>query len=75
MRSKKEKRTRMAIPKLFVLNANAIHSNHSSHIFKQLLKSISKRLSANWLSKEVFDKSKMIYKKSLNNSGKLLNKI
>ena len=72
-RRKKEKRTR--IPKPFVLNANAIHSNHSSQIFKQLLKSISKRLSANWLSKEVFDKPKMIYKKSLNNSGKLLNKI
>ena len=36
---------------------------------KQFPKSISKRLSENSSSKEVFDKSKMPYEKSLNNSG------
>ena len=36
---------------------------------KQFPKSISKRLSENSSSKEVFDKSKTPYEKSLNNSG------
>ena len=35
-----------------------INSNHPLQILKQLPKSISKRLSENSLSKEVFDKSK-----------------
>ena len=46
-----------------------INSNHPPQILKQLPKSISKRLSENSSSKEVFDKTKMLYKKSLNNSG------
>ena len=45
-----------------------INSNHPPQILKQLPKSISKRLSENLSSKEVFDKSKAPYKKSLNNS-------
>ena len=35
----------------------------------QVPKSISKRLSENPSAKAVFDKSKMLYEKSLNNSG------
>ena len=46
-----------------------INSNHPPQILKQLSKSISKRLSENSSSKEVFDKSKTLYEKSLNNSG------
>ena len=45
-----------------------INSNHPPQILKQLPKSISKRLSENFSSKEVFDKSKALYEKSLNNS-------
>ena len=46
-----------------------INSNHPPQILKQLPKSSSKRLSKNSSSKEVFGKSKALYKKSLNNSG------
>ena len=42
---------------------------HPPQLLKQLPKSISKRLSKNLSSKEVFDKSKMLYEKFLNNSG------
>ena len=45
-----------------------INSNHPPQILKKLPKSISKRLSKN-SSKEVFDKSKTLYEKCLNNSG------
>ena len=45
------------------------NSNHSPQKVKQLPKTISKRLSENSSSKDVFDKSKMLYKKSVNNSG------
>ena len=38
-----------------------INSNHPPQIFKQLPKSIFKILAENSLSKEVFDKSKMLY--------------
>ena len=46
-----------------------INSNHPPQILKQLPKSISERSSENSSSKEVFDKSKTLYQKSLNNSG------
>ena len=46
-----------------------INSNHPPQILKQLPKSISKRLSKNSSSKEVFDKSKVLYEKSLENKG------
>ena len=46
-----------------------INSYHPHQVLKQLPKSISKRLSKNSSSKEVFDKTKMLYKKFLNNSG------
>ena len=46
-----------------------INSNHPPQTLKQLPKSISKRLSENSLSKEVFDESKALYKKSLNNTS------
>ena len=46
-----------------------INSNHPPQTLKQLPKSISKRLSENSSSKEVFDQSKTLYEKSLNNSG------
>ena len=46
-----------------------INSNHPSQILKQLPKSTSKRLSEISSSKDVFDKSKALYNKSLNNSG------
>ena len=46
-----------------------INSNHPPQTLKQLPKSISKRLFQNSLSKEVFDKSKALYKKSLNNTS------
>ena len=45
------------------------NSTHPPQLLKQLPKSISKRLSKNLSSKEVFDKSKMLYEKFLNNSG------
>ena len=43
--------------------------NHPPQILKQLPNFISEKLSENSLSKEVFDKSKMLYEKSLNKSG------
>ena len=46
-----------------------INSNHPVQILKHLPKSISRRLSGNSSSKEVIDKSKALYEKSLNNSG------
>ena len=46
-----------------------IISNHPPQLYKQLPKVISKRLSGNSSSKDVSDKSKTLYKKSLNNSG------
>ena len=46
-----------------------INSNHPPQILKQLPKSISKRLSENSSPKEVLDKTKTLYEKSLNNSG------
>ena len=46
-----------------------INSNHPPQILKQLPKSISERSSENSSSKEVFDKSKTLYQKSLNDSG------
>ena len=52
-----------------------INSNHPPQILKRLPKSISKRLSENSSLKEVFDKSKTLYQKSLNNSGFYENQI
>ena len=46
-----------------------INSKHPPQILKQLPKSISKRLSKNSSSKEVFDRSKTLYENSFNNSG------
>ena len=46
-----------------------VNSNHTLQILKQLPKSIRKRLSENLSSKEVLDKTKALYEKSLNNSG------
>ena len=46
-----------------------VNSNHPPQILKRLPKSISKRLSENLSSKDVFDKSKTLYEKSLDNSG------
>ena len=46
-----------------------INSNHPLRKLKQLPKSISKRLSKNSPSNDVFDKSKAPYEKYLNNSG------
>ena len=47
-----------------------INSNYPPQILKQVPKSTDcKRLSENSSSKEVFDKSRTLYQKSLNNSG------
>ena len=42
-----------------------INSNHPPQILKQIPNFISEKLSENSISKEVFDKSKMLYEKSL----------
>ena len=46
-----------------------INSNHPSQILKKLPQSINRTLSKYFSLKEVVDKSKMIYEKSLSNSG------
>ena len=46
-----------------------ISSNHPPQVLKQLLKSIKKRLSEISSSKEIFDNSKHLYEKALQESG------
>ena len=50
-------------------NSIGLYRDDGIGMFKQLPKSISKRLSKNLSSKEVFDKSKTLYERPLNNSG------
>ena len=46
-----------------------VKSNHPSTIIKDLIKMISKRLSELFCNKDDFDKAKLLYEKSLQESG------